>query len=108
MTEAIRVGDLPKELTARIVGELSAFSIGFTRVPEAPERPIVDLLGSGTLVTVGGKHAILTAHHVMRILPRVGRLGLLLWSSDHPATIDCAGLSFMEIARGTDDSIGPD
>jgi len=108
MTESIRVGDLPKELTEGVVRELSAFSIGFARVVETANRPRVDLLGSGTLVTAGRKQAILTAHHVVQVLPRVGRLGLLLWSSDHPTTVDCAGLGFLEIARGVDDSVGPD
>ena len=36
------------------------------------------LLGSGTLVSVGSIRAVLTAHHVVSILPSEGRLGLIL------------------------------
>jgi hypothetical protein len=68
----------------------------------------VDLLGSGVLVTVEGTSAILTAHHVLDVLPRFGRLGLFLGQTNAPHTIDTQGVAFVKIDRGTTESLGPD
>ncbi len=75
---------------------------------DTPRGQDAFLLGSGTLVAVGETRAILTAHHVIRVLPRDRRLGLLLSPTLQQHTIDTQGLAFLEIDRGTDDSTGPD
>jgi len=108
MDESILVGDLPQSVTDSVVKDISAFSVGLSKVYNGSKGPSVELLGSGTLVTVGSKRAILTAHHVIQVLPKTGRLGLLLWSTDHPTSIDIDGLGYVQIARGTEDSVGPD
>jgi hypothetical protein len=59
-------------------------------------------------VSVGTTHAILTAHHVLSVLPRSGRLGLILSSTAKQHTIDITGIAYVPIARGTRDSEGPD
>jgi hypothetical protein len=52
--------------------------------------------------------AILTAHHVLDVLPRSGRLGLLLAQTNAPHTIDTQGIAFVKIGRGSTESLGPD
>ena len=51
---------------------------------------------------------MLTAHHVLEVLPRTGRLGLILSPSVQQYTIDVQGINYLEIARGIKDSDGPD
>jgi len=106
--DTLLVGDLPKEIADGIVRDLAAFSVGFVRVSDALRRKNVELLGSGTLVSAGNASAILTAEHVINVLPKQETLGLLLWSGSNPNTVDTAGLHFMRVARGADDAVGPD
>ena len=108
MDEFIRIGNLPHALNDAIVQKLARYSVAFLRVENTTRGQEVDLLGSGTLVAVGNARAILTAHHVVQVLPRSGRLGILLERTREPHTIDTQGLAFLEIARGTQDSLGPD
>lgn len=68
----------------------------------------VDLQGSGVLVSAGGTRAILTAQHVLKTLPRSGRIPLFLQRTGEPHSIDTAGLAFLDIARGREDHVGPD
>jgi hypothetical protein len=65
-------------------------------------------LGSGVLVSVGQQRAILTADHVVHGLPTTGRIGLFLGRTSQPHTIDTRGISAGKIARGAQDSVGPD
>ncbi len=106
--EFLPMTEIPDALFDEIVQDLAAYSIGFLRVENTPRGPDASLLGSGTLVAVGNIRAILTAHHVVRILPRIGRIGLILSSTAQQYTVDTQGLTFLEIDRGTDDSAGPD
>lgn len=108
MEEFLPISEIPSLLFEEIVQDLARFSVGFLRVEDTPRGQDAFLLGSGTLVAVGETRAILTAHHVVRILPRTGRLGLILSPTLQQHTIDTQGLVFLEIARGTDDSTGPD
>ena len=66
------------------------------------------LLGSGTLVSVGSIRAVLTAHHVVSILPSEGRLGLILGPSLQRHTVDIQGLTYLKIAHGANAADGPD
>jgi hypothetical protein len=59
-------------------------------------------------VTIGKAFAILTAHHVIQNLPKSGRLGVFLSPTHLPHSIDRQGLHYLEIARGSVDSVGPD
>lgn len=107
--EKYQIEDLPKAVMEAVAREIADYSIGFLRVKSPPrESDDVTLLGSGTLVSVGTTHAILTAHHVLSVLPRSGRLGLILSRTASQETIDTQGLAFVPIARGTVNAEGPD
>ena len=108
MEEFVPITELPNPLRDAMIQDMASYSIGFFRLEDTKLGQNAFLLGSGTLVAVGDTRAVLTAHHVVRTLPRSGRLGILLSKTCGPHTIDTQGLAFLEIARGTDDSSGPD
>ena len=108
MEEFIKLGNLPQSLLDAIGKERTAFTVAFLRIKDSPQCVDAQLLGSGTLVTAGQTQAILTAHHVVRELPRNGRLGILLEKASQPHSMDTSGLAFLEIARGEKDCTGPD
>lgn len=102
------VKDLPRTLIDAVVEDLARYTIAFLRVENAAGSHQAVLLGSGVLVSVGTKFAILTAHHVVQELPATGRFGLFLGRTSQPHTIDTQGVAIVKIARGTQDSVGPD
>jgi hypothetical protein len=106
--EELRSGELPRAISEDAACELADYSIGFLRVESTPRGPDAVLLGSGTLVSVGSKHAVLTADHVLSVLPRTGRLGLVISPTVEQHTIDIQGLTYLQIARGKIDADGPD
>lgn len=108
MNDSPLIGDLPQSVLENIVEQLREFSVGFTRAVPTHRDRRVELIGSGTLVKAGERYAILTAHHVLQDFPRGPRLGLLLDSANQMTSIDQQGLRFLDIARGLDDSVGPD
>jgi hypothetical protein len=55
---------------------LSNYSVGFVKLDPRGEE--VTQAGSGTLVRADGRHAILTADHVLSNLPDIGSVGLAL------------------------------
>jgi hypothetical protein len=79
-----------------------------------PDEPPFDavLAGSGVLVTAKGRHAILTADHVMENLPKSGPIGLILLRKgtpqDHQYTVEMEHMERITLGRGTDDQSGPD
>jgi hypothetical protein len=106
--ENLSVGELPEDVINAAVCALADYSIGFLRLESTPRGPDAVLLGSGTLVSLGSKRAVLTAHHVLSVLPRTGRLGLVISTTLQHHTVDTQGLTYLEIARGTKDADGPD
>jgi len=99
--------DIPMQVREEILARLRDYSIGFTLSTQDPQLR-VKLLGSGTLVRIGTRHLILTAHHVAAKIPKQGRVGVLIDSANHPQSIDCRGVHVIKIARGKEDSVGPD
>jgi hypothetical protein len=108
MQEFVEIPDIPDSLKDEIVHRLADYTIGFLRLEDTPQLLDANLLGSGTLVVIGKTFAILTAHHVIQNLPRSGRLGIFLSPTSEPHSLDTNGLQYLEIARGNDDSVGPD
>jgi len=107
--EEYPLGDLPEAVIEAAARDVANYSIGFLHVKSSPRRSNdVRLLGSGTLVSVGPTHAILTAHHVLSALPRNGRLGLIISPTAQQHSVDTQGLVYIQIARGRVDSEGPD
>ncbi len=101
-------GELPIELFEAISADLIRYSIGFVRIDNTPLGPDIVLLGSGTLIKVGVTYAVLTAHHVLEVLPITGRLGVILSDSMHQDSIDTEGLNYLKIARGPKGTDRPD
>jgi hypothetical protein len=106
--EELQIADIPDSLKSDIVRRLADYSVGFLRLEDTPHGQDALLFGSGTLVVIGNTFAILTAHHVIQTLPRTGRLGIFLCPTFEPHSLDTQGLTYLEIARGSDDSVGPD
>ncbi|MBI2819324.1 MAG: hypothetical protein HYX73_05025 [Acidobacteria bacterium] len=106
--EELQIADIPDSLKSDIVRRLADYSVGFLHLEDTPHGRDAFLRGSGTLVVIGNTFAILTAHHVIQTLPRTGRLGLFLSPTFEPHVIDTQGLTYLEIARGSEDSVGPD
>ena len=100
--------DIPDGVIQSIMEHLWHYTVGFVRVESAGKAHEVILLGSGVLVSVNGVQAILTADHVIDVLPRAGRLGLALSYKVEQTTIDVAGVNYTRIARGEDPQAGPD
>jgi hypothetical protein len=92
--------------------ELVDYSIGFVKIEEKQDPIDAKLGGSGTLVLVEGKHAILTADHVLDHLPNSGKVGLVLptrfGAQLHRVTVDMTLAQKVRIARGHVESEGPD
>jgi hypothetical protein len=91
--------------------DITDYSVGFIKsLPQEPNEAV--LAGSGTLVSVNGVRAILTAQHVLANLPKSGHIGLLtpmrFGSRIHRLTIDMQHVRKISIAKGDDDSQGPD
>lgn len=91
--------------------DLTDYSVGFIKSsPHTASEPV--LAGSGTLVSVNGVRAILTAQHVLTNLPNSGHIGLLtpmrFGSRIHRLSIDMQHVRRIPIAKGDDDSKGPD
>jgi hypothetical protein len=68
--------------TEQISKDISNFIIGFARL--TVENKVEDAVsaGSGSLVTVGSLHGILTAAHVLDALPKAGRVGLVTYANN--------------------------
>ena len=96
-------------MLAKVVGEIHNYVVGFLRVEDTPHGSKAVLLGSGTLVRVLDKFAILTADHVLDGLPKkTGRVGLILEKTRQTFTVDARGIEYIRIARGTVAAEGPD
>lgn len=106
--EELPLGELPEGVIEAAAQDLAHYSVGFLRFESTPRGPDAVLLGSGTLVSIGSIRAVLTAHHVVSILPATGRLGLIIEPTLQPHTVDTQGLTYLKIARGAIDSNGPD
>lgn len=106
--EEISLCKLPEGVIEAASKDLAEYAVGFVRVEDTPRGQDAVLLGSGTLVSIGSVRAVLTAHHVVSILPTTGRLGLILGPTLHQHTVDTQGVTYLKIARGSIDADGPD
>lgn len=106
--EEIPLDKLPESLLEDVSRYLARFSVGFVRVEDTATNLDATLLGSGTAVSIGTARGVLTAHHVIEVLPKTGRLGLILGPERQRHTINVQGLTYLKIARGSNDPNGPD
>jgi len=106
--EQIDISDIPRALDDSIRAIIANYTVGFLRIENGEQGINPILLGSGTLVTANGLHAILTAHHVVEVLPVRDNLGLIYSEDQKLGPLSTAGLQYLKIDRGTVDSDGPD
>lgn len=101
-----------RELLENATQDLADYAVGFAKIDEENDVEDAMLGGSGTLVSVEGRHAILTADHVLGNLPDTGVVGLILpkrfQAQLHRVTLDMALTTKIRIARGKIASEGPD
>lgn len=101
-----------RELLEAAAAEISSYVVGFAKLAENHTSTDAEVAGSGTLVTIDGRDAILTAHHVIDHLPTTGEVGLIFptpFSAQlQRPTIDMSFAQKVSIARGTSKSDGPD
>lgn len=97
------------DLLDRAMELLPAYGVGFVRLE--PGR-LPSLLGSGTLVEIDGLCAVLTADHVLTVLPTSGELGLVIGGPAAPGENRLrfdAGLSWqIRIGPASGNGHGPD
>ncbi len=97
------------QLLAQTNERIENFAVGFVKIEDNEED--ASLLGSGTLVTFAGRNAILTADHVLQVLPRIGELGLVLPQAEprlHRSILYAENTESHSIARASRDCNGPD
>ena len=99
------------EVLAATHEHITNFAVGFVKI-EGEEDDAVPA-GSGTLVTAGGRHAILTADHVLEALPSSGEFGLVLpIARAEPLLnryrLDAANVQRVRVAKASYDRNGPD
>jgi hypothetical protein len=68
--------------TAQISQEVSYFTMGFARLTVKNGVENAECAGSGTFVTIGSVHGILTAAHVVDHLPKEGPVGIITHVED--------------------------
>lgn len=108
MTKEGLLVDVPESVKKKAHREIWNYTIGFVRLGKTNNHETAELLGSGILVSAKNQKVILTAQHVLEILPKKGRLGLILTVKEEKPTIDVKGLHYVKIDRGKIDTNGPD
>jgi len=63
--------------TQQISKGIAHFTIGFARLTASKTAEDAESAGSGTLVTIGSLHGVLTAAHVLDALPKKGAVGIV-------------------------------
>ena len=96
----------------KISAEIAAFTVGFANLTTYGGIEDAEPVGSGSLVTVGSVHGILTAAHVLKYLPDQGEVGLIRFSMaqsfPQKATIDMGQAEKLTIAAEDEGPEGPD
>jgi len=102
--------DFPDDLFDSICESLSHYSVALLRVTTDQNIENFSLIGSGTLVIANGYFSILTAEHVVTELRGAECLGLFTSYSGNPHRykFEKNHLSIHKIAKGKNDSDGPD
>src|SRR5258706_12545697 len=106
--EDLPLSKISDNVLETIMRRVANYTVGFLRIEKGQRGKDITLLGSGTLVTVSGLNAILTAHHVIEVLPTRGELGVVFSETLTHATFATEGLRYLKIDRGTLDSEGAD
>ena len=116
--ETLSMSEIPRNLMENVSKDILDFAIGFVKLREIKSEhenmseEDAELGGSGTLIQIGKTSGILTAHHVLKNLPKTGEIRLIIATRFSPQlrrmTLQSEFLRRVEIARGPNDSEGPD
>ena len=111
VVERVVTLDEVPEILAATNGRIEHFAVGFVKIVGQEDDAVP--AGSGTLVTAAGRHAILTAAHVLDALPNSGEFGLILPRSGtepklHRYRLDAGKVHKIRIAKASYDRTGPD
>ena len=109
-TEQLHIKDLPGTTIDCACDDVAQFTVGLQRLVGEEKTEDIHLIGTGTLVTIGGKHGVLTADHVLAELKGGDRLVLLSSFSGalRRHKFDQLYLQIHRIARGPVECEGPD
>ena len=109
-TEELNITDIPQATHDVVCEHLALYTVGLQKIVNTPQGESMRLLGSGTLVEIAGLPCILTAQHVLKEFYQDDRLNLLTSFSGamRRHVFDTIHLEIHRIAKGDDDSAGPD
>lgn len=108
MDEKSKVVKVPEPTILDSGRRIWNYTIGFLKLEAHEGYENAILLGSGVLVRVDDAYAILTAQHVVEVIPKNELVGLILTNKKETPKLDTNHVEFLEIARGDIDSKGPD
>ncbi len=101
--------DLPESLKAEMARTVADFSVNLIGVDGPSKAPTFGPHASGTLVTIKGKHLLLTAAHVWRALRQVATFGIPQEEMPHAAWLRRDALDAVVMCEGhRNDEWGPD
>lgn len=99
-------------LLETISADIADFTIGFIRLRNRDGAEDADAAESGTLVTVGALHGILTAAHVLTKLPEHGKVGIVRFpragSAPQKFAIDMSHTERLLVGCNVSKADGPD
>jgi hypothetical protein len=109
-TEKLHILNLPSTIIDRVWDHISQYTVGLSRITRDGNKESFRLIGTGTLVIVGGLYCVLTADHVLAEIRSYDQLGLLTSFTGELRrhAFPFLHLGIHRIARGQDDSSGPD
>ncbi|MDP2604567.1 MAG: hypothetical protein Q8S00_18575 [Deltaproteobacteria bacterium] len=111
MGRILTAAELPLVFAA-VNDRISDYAIGFVKILPTAQPEDATVAGSGTLVTAGGRHTILTAAHVLDALPSNGEIGLILPTrfgpQVHRATLEMNVGRKVTLGPASYDRNGPD
>jgi len=105
--QLIKITNLPMDKISR---GIINYTVGIIIIHEDRKDNPAQFVGSGTLVQINSIYGILTANHILDVLPSNGYIGLVLPtpSQTHRYQIESSFLTKISIARCELDADGPD
>jgi len=109
-TRLVHVSEFPDDLHDEVANHLALSSVGFSVITAEDGEVVHRPSGSGTLIRLFGRLAILTADHVVDQLLEAKQISLLVdWTGElRRCTYEPRYLHILRLARGADDGDGPD
>lgn len=109
-TEELHVSKLPSKVIDGVCEHVAQYTVGLSRVSPRDNKADLRLIGTGTLVVVGGLYSILTAEHVVAEIRSSDDLVLLTSFTGQLRrhAFKFSHLRIHRVARGKDDARGPD